>query len=204
MKKTLIVNYTPRLGSNTKILSDYFKELNQEKTIITILDLAKNPADLLLEENLNLYVKRNFGGQKLTDSEQETMLYNDTLVQQLLDTDYIVLVSPLYNFSTPAAVKGWFDVVISAGTTFEQTPEGPSGLCKNKEAALIITSGSDFNIEPLKSLNCATPLINSCFGLMGIQTHNITAFGLQQYTENANEIIDNAKNDIVSLSAKWY
>ncbi len=204
MKKTLIVNYTPRIGSNTKKLVDYFNELNQNKTEITVLDLAKTPPDLLLEENLNLYVKRDFGGVILNESEDNKMLKNDKMVSQLLEVDFIVLVSPLYNFSIPATVKFWFDAVISAGKTFTQTEMGPKGLCENKQALVLMTSGSDFDNEPLKNVNFATPLIKTCFGLMGIQSENITAFGLQQYAEKADEILDNAKNEIKTFSAKWY
>ncbi|MFK5879933.1 MAG: NAD(P)H-dependent oxidoreductase [Flavobacteriaceae bacterium] len=204
MKKTLIVNYTPRIGSNTKKLVDYFKELNQIRTEITVLDLAKNPPDLLLEENLNLYVKRDFGGVILSENEQNKMLHNDKMVSQLLEADFIVLVSPLYNFSIPATVKSWFDAVISAGKTFTQTEIGPKGLCKNKQALVLMTSGSDFSTEPLKSMNFATPLLNACFGLMGIPSQNITAFGLQQYSDKADKMLESSKKEIEILSEKWF
>ena len=204
MKNTLIVNYTPRIGSNTKTLVDHFTALNKDKTTITVLDLAKTTPDLLLEENLNLYVKRNFGGVDLSADEQKRMSHNDKMVQQILDADFIVLASPLYNFSIPATVKAWFDTVINAGKTFTQTAMGPKGLCENKQAAVLMTSGGDFANEPLKSVNFATPLINTCFGFMGIPSENITAFGLQQYQDKAEEILEKAKQEIEVLSNKWY
>ena len=204
MKNTLIVNYTPRIGSNTKILVDHFTALNKDKTTITVLDLAKTTPDLLLEENLNLYVKRNFGGVDLSADEQKRMSHNDKMVQQILDADFIVLASPLYNFSIPATVKAWFDTVISAGKTFTQTATGPKGLCENKQAVLLMTSGGDFNSEPLKNVNFGSPLVATCFGFMGIPSESITAFGLQQYQDKATEILEKAKQEIEVLSNKWY
>jgi FMN-dependent NADH-azoreductase len=106
--------------------------------------------------------------------------------------------------SIPATVKAWVDVVIQAGTTFTQTEMGPKGLCKNKQAVVLMTSGSDFNIEPLKSMNFATPLLNACFGLMGIPAENITAFGLQQYPNKVDEMLESSKKEIEKLSESWF
>ncbi|QWX85592.1 NAD(P)H-dependent oxidoreductase [Cellulophaga sp. HaHaR_3_176] len=204
MTKTLIVSYTPRVGSNTKQLVDYFIDTTKDKTEITVLDLTKNAPDLLLEEKLNLYVKRNFGGVVLTEEEQQVMFKNDKMVNQVLEADFIVLASPIFNMSVPATVKAWVDVVIQAGITFTQTEMGPKGLCENKQALVLMTSGSDFNIEPLKSVNFATPLVNACFGLMGIPATNITAFGLQQYPDKIEEMLASSKKEIDFLSKKWF
>jgi len=112
MKKTLIVNYTPRVNSNTKKMVDYFIESNKMKTEITFLDLTEETPDLLLKENLNLYVARNFGEAELTEEEQKVLAKNDRLMNQLLNTDFVVLATPMYNFTIPATVKAWFDAVI--------------------------------------------------------------------------------------------
>lgn len=204
MKKTLIVNYSPRIASNTKKLVDYFIELNQDKTNLTILDIAKNPPDLLLEERLNLYVKRNFNGEQLIGSETKHLTKNDQLMQQVIDADFIVLAYPMYNFSLPATVKAWVDAITQAGSTFEMTESGTKGLCNKKQALVLMTSGGDFYVEPLRSINFATPLINTCFDFLGIKTEHISAFGMQQYSNKIDSILENAKREILSLSEKWY
>jgi len=204
MKNTLIVNYTPREGSNTKRLVDSFLNQNKNKTNITFLDLAKDTPDLLLEENLNLYVKRNFGGLQLSDEEEQVLAKNDKLVTQVLAADYIVIATPMYNMSIPATVKAWIDAIIQAGKTFSQGPEGLKGLCEGKQGLVLMTSGSDFGVAPLSGMNYATTLLNACLGLIGIPTENITAFGLQQHGDRANQILDVAKEKINSLSSRWY
>ncbi len=204
MKKTLIVNYSPRIASNTKKLVDCFIELNQNRTNITLLDIAKNPPDLLLEENLNLYVKRNFNGEQLIGSKTKLLTKNDHLMQQVIDADFIVLAYPMYNFSLPATVKAWIDAITQAGSTFEMAESGTKGLCNKKQALVLMTSGGDFSVEPLKSINFATPLINTCFNFLGIKTEHISAFGIQQYANKIDLILENAKREILSLSEKWY
>lgn len=204
MKKTLVINYTPRENSNTKKMLDYFVERNKDKTDITILDLTENTPDLLLKENLNPLVARNFGGVKPSEEQQKLLDKNDQLTNQLLDADYVVVVTPVYNYSLPATVKAWFDAVIQAGRTFAATEKGLVGLCENTQALVLTTSGSDFGIEPMKKLNFATPLASTCFGLMGIPTEAITVFGTQQYADKLDDLIEASKGEIDSLSEKWY
>ncbi len=204
MKKTLIVNYTPRVDSNTKKMVDYFIESNKAKTEITFLDLAEETPDLLLKENLNLYVARNFGGVELTEEQEKVLSKNDKMMNQLLDTDYIVLATPMYNFTIPATVKAWFDAVIQAGKTFAYTETGIKGLCENTQALILMTSGSDFGKEPYSSMNFATPLLMTSFNFLGISAEAINSFGQVAYADRAEELFENSKKSIDVLSEKWY
>ncbi|GAB5565208.1 MAG: hypothetical protein Wins2KO_22710 [Winogradskyella sp.] len=204
MKKTLIVKHTPRIDSNTLKLVDYFIELNKNKTEITILDISENPPDLLLGETLNLYINRNFNGVDLTKEQMKTLAKNDKMAQQVLDSDFIVLAYPVYNFSLPANVKSWIDAVAQAGVTFTMTKNGYKGLCDEKQALVLTTSGGDFNIEPLKSMDFASPLIKTCFKFLGIEMHQVSAFGLQQYSDKLSSILDDANQKILQISKKWY
>lgn len=204
MKKTLILNYTPRVGSNTKKMLDHFIDINKDKSKITVLDLSEDTPDLLLKENLNIYVMRNFGGVALNDEQTKILAKNDRMAQQLIDTDYVVLACPMFNFSVPATVKAWFDGVVQGGKTFTYGENGPVGLVENTKALLLMTSGSDFTQEPLSSMNHATPLVTSCFGIMGIPTEAINVFGTQQYADKLDVLIEESKGKIDALSARWY
>lgn len=204
MKKTLIVNYTPRVDSNTKKMVDYFIESNKMKTEITFLDLSEEAPDLLLKENLNLYVARNFGGVELTEEQQKVLSKNDRMMNQLLDTDFVVLATPMYNFTIPATVKAWFDAVIQAGKTFTYTETGIKGLCENTQALILMTSGSDFDKEPYNAVNFATPLLLTSFDFLGISAEAINSFGQIQYADKAEELLANSKSRIDLWSKKWY
>ena len=54
MTKTLIVSYTPRIGSYTKQLLDEFIRLSEGKTEVIRLNLVETPPDLLLADNISL------------------------------------------------------------------------------------------------------------------------------------------------------
>ncbi|WP_324026360.1 NAD(P)H-dependent oxidoreductase [Maribacter sp. BPC-D8] len=204
MKKTLVISYTPRENSNTKKMLDFFIENNQDKTEITFVDLAEEAPDLLLKEHLNLYVNRNFGGVELSDEQQNILAKNDRMMQQLLETDFVVLACPMHNFSIPATVKAWFDAVIQSGKTFTYTDTGIKGLCKNTKALVLMTSGSDFSIEPYKSVNFATPFLMTAFNFMGISAEAINKFGMIQYADKSEQMIADAKEEIKTVSNTWY
>lgn len=198
MTKTLLITYTPRHESKTaELVKTYIDEIG-EKSGITHLDLVKTPAPLLLEDNLNALLKRNFMGMELSESENKAVESADLLVQQLLETDRIVLAFPMYNLSLPATVKAWFDAVIQMGKTFTIGESGYEGLCQGKKALILMTVGGDFTQEPMSSMNHATPLAESLMGLMSIESHSIIAHGLNQYLDRVDEIVSETQQEIVT------
>ncbi|EGG93763.1 putative (acyl-carrier-protein) phosphodiesterase [gamma proteobacterium IMCC1989] len=207
MKKILLVSYTPRIDSNTQKLVDAYLQATGDTSQITPLDLVKEPAPLLLDDHVNALLKRNYMGMALTDAESKSIQKIDALLQQLLDTDRIVIAFPMYNFSVPATVKAWIDTLVQNGKTFKITDDGAyEGLCHGKKALILMTTGGDYSEEPMKSMDYAVPLIQSCFGFMGIESHAITAYGLNQYMDRADDIVHDAQQEIaryVSDSSSW-
>ena len=198
MMKTLLVSYTPRFDSNTQKLLQTFIQASSGGSELTHVDLVKEPAPLLLEQNLNALLKRNYLGEKLTTDECGALKTADGFLQQLQASDRIVIAFPMYNFSVPAGIKAWIDVIVQNGHTFKINEERQyEGLCQGKRALILMTTGSDFSQESMKPMNYATPLMQSCLGFMGIPSQAITAFGLNQYMDKADSIVNKAQQDIV-------
>lgn len=63
------------------------------------------------------------------------------MVKELQDADSIAIGLPIYNLSTPVALKAWIDQVLRAKVTFHYTDQGPAGLLENKKAYVFIASG---------------------------------------------------------------
>ncbi|MXP46211.1 FMN-dependent NADH-azoreductase [Altererythrobacter luteolus] len=100
-----------------------------------------------------------------TGSQHELAAIADTLIDELKAADTIVFGVPIYNFSVPATVKAWADMVARAGTTFQYTPEGPKGLLEGKKAYLAIASGG----TPVDSeMDFMTPWLRFFLGFLGI------------------------------------
>ena len=201
MKKTLVVSYTPREGSNTKKLLDHFLTQIEGKTEVEVLDLAANPVPMFTKEPLNAYVKRNFGGQELTDQEAKSLEAIDQMCEQAMHADYIVLAYPIYNFTFPGPVKCWFDAVLQSGKTFRYTETGFEGLLKGKKALVITTSGGDYTSN--SAWDFSTPLAHGELSFVGIEPKVITAGGMSMDKERSAESLNHAMARVNEVVEEW-
>ncbi len=200
MTKTLIVSYTPRIGSYTKQLVDEFIKLASNKTEITFLDLTTSPPDLLLPDNLNIIWSKD--ESKYTKKEKKRLSNHTQLTQQVLDADIIVLASPMYNFSLPATVKAWIDAIVVNNKTFAFVEGvGFKGLCTDKKAIILAVAGGDYSSNQEEYFSST---IKKNFEYIGIPSKQVSAFGVTQYPENREVIIANAKKEISDLIDSYY
>ncbi len=98
-------------------------------------------------------------------AQHDLAAISDELIEELKSADTIVFGVPIYNFSVPATVKAWADLVARAGTTFKYTETGPVGLLEGKKAYIAVASGgtqvgSDFDFM--------TPWLKFFLGFLGI------------------------------------
>lgn len=102
---------------------------------------------------------------------------SDALVDELLAADEIVLVSPVYNFGVPAAMKAWIDQVVRAGRTFRFTEQGPVGLLKASRAWIVTASGGT-EIGSADDFN--TTYLRAVLGFIGVSDVRVVAAGRMQ------------------------
>ena len=96
----------------------------------------------------------------------EALTISNELIAELKAADYIVIGTPMYNFSTPANLKAWIDHIVRINVTFTPSYEG---LLKNKKMTVIIASGGDYSPGAhLASYNRETEYLKQIFGFVGI------------------------------------
>ncbi|GAB5563132.1 MAG: FMN-dependent NADH-azoreductase [Winogradskyella sp.] len=138
-----ILNINSSSNRQSSISSTYanklinrIKEVEVDTTVVT-RHTTYSDLPFLNEEMLaSLFVK----GER-TDEQNKVLEISQQLVEELLEADTIVIASPIYNFSVPASLKAYFDLVARAGLTFQYTENGPVGLLKNKKAYVVVSSG---------------------------------------------------------------
>lgn len=109
-------------------------------------------------------------------AQHELAARSDTLIEEVLAHDLIVLAVPLYNLGIPTQLKAWFDRILRAGKTFKYTENGPVGLVEGKRGLILAARGGQYVGT---ALDTQTGHVNSLLGLMGIQdTDWIYAEGL--------------------------
>ena len=104
--------------------------------------------------------------------QRQRLAFSDELIDEIKQADHIVLTTPMYNFSIPATLKSWIDLICRAGVTFQYTADGPIGLIKDKRLDIVITTGG----VPLQSpVDFVSDYLKQVFRFIGIEDINIIA-----------------------------
>ena len=200
MYKVLLLSYTPRIGSHTARLVKTAMEHLPRGAEVTRVDLANSPPPLLDGDLLNVLIKANFTDEELTQEEQVMADKATIYVTQLLNADRIVVAFPMYNFSLPAPVKAWVDLVVQKDKTFGIDGNGQyKGLCNDKSALILMTTGNDFNEPHFTAYNHAQPLMQANLEFMAIPSVSICAYGLDQYPDKCEHLIEQAQAEVVDF-----
>ena len=147
------------------------------------------------------WIEANFTpDENRTAKHLETLAYSDELVDELKNTDVLVIGVPVYNFTIAATLKAWIDMIARARLTFKYTANGPVGLLEGKKAYLVVATGG----VPVGSpIDFATPYLRHALAFVGISdVEIIVAEGMNS---NAEDSMDRARSQIaesVHLSAK--
>ena len=151
-------------GSVTRKISNLLVQQisdNREHATVVTRDLA-NGLPFVDEK----WIEANFTApEDRTDRHRETLSFSDSLVKEMQMANHIVIASPIYNFSIPAVLKAWVDLVARAKLTFKYTEKGPVGLLEGKKAYLVMASGG----VPIGSeLDFASPYLKQALAFIGI------------------------------------
>lgn len=154
-------------NSTTRALSSQIVARLQPETVIR-RDLS-SPLPHITEA----WVGANFTPVDHRDpAQQDILALSDTLVSELARADTLVIGLPIYNFSVPASLKAWIDLVARTGLTFKYTQTGPQGLLTGKRAILAVASGGT---AVGSEIDFATGYLRHVLGFIGITDVKIIA-----------------------------
>jgi FMN-dependent NADH-azoreductase len=144
-----------------------------------------------------MWINANFTpADARTDAQRATLALSDALVEELKAADTLVIGAPVYNFSVPAALKAWIDLIARAGLTFQYTENGPKGLLKGKRAIIAVASGGT---EVGSEIDFATGYLRHIMGFVGITDVQIIA--ADRVMADADLAIAAAHKEIDALAA---
>ena len=104
---------------------------------------------------------------KRTVEQAARVALDDALIAEAQAADVIVIGAPMYNFSMPVQLKGWFDAIARAGVTFRYTETGPEGLLKNKKVYVATARGGVYPVEA----DPQVPHIRMLLNFLGLTDH---------------------------------
>lgn len=132
-----------------------------------------------------------------TSDQRALLTQSDALVAELQAADDIVIATPIYNFSVPAALKAWIDLICRDKVTFKYENDVSRGLLFNKQATVIITSGGTVAGN---DIDFATGYIRHILEFIGV--NDVTIIDVSGLSKNRAQVIEHARNQIADASAK--
>lgn len=114
-----------------------------------------------------------------TELHRLVLARSDTLIDDLLAADELVIGAPMWNFSIPSSLKAWIDHVTKAGRTLEFGPDGPYGVVPATRAVVLVSRGSEYgDAMPTAALDHQVPYLRLILGFLGIDdVHFVTLDG---------------------------
>ena len=169
MTKSLHINSSVRnSGSISRKVTEEFLSKWKAKdpyVVVTERDLAINPLPHLTEQTLGAFFTP---AENRTPEQNQIAALSESLVQELFDTDVIVIGAPMYNFSITSGLKAWVDHVARAGVTFKYGESGPVGLLTGKKVFIFTTSGGVYSQGPYAAMDFAGTYLRAVLGFIGL------------------------------------
>ncbi len=140
----------------------------------------------------------------LTSAQKQTLACSDSLVDELLAADVIVLGAPMWNLSIPASLKAWIDLIVRERRTFAFTPCGVAPLVPAGKRVYVFTArgGAYPTGSPFHALDHQEPYLRSILGVIGLkQVEFIHADRQSQSPEAAAEGLACAQGALESIAA---
>jgi len=176
MPTLLVIESSPRGGQSisrglTAIFVEQWRERNPDGRVVE-RDLMESDLPFVTLPWLSAY----FTPQELhTPEMQDIIKLSDTLVDELLTADHIVIGTPVYNYNVPAVLKAYIDHIVRKGKTLGFSGEG---LVHGKQCTILMASGGVYTEgSPIRDRDIATSYIRLILKVIGIEDVTIVAAG---------------------------
>jgi FMN-dependent NADH-azoreductase len=110
-------------------------------------------------------------------SAEGAMDESESLIRELEAADILVIGTPMHNFTVPAVLKLWIDLVIRARRTFEVTRSGKVGRLRDRPVFVAISSGGIFSGEGARQPDFLTTYLQAALGMAGLR--DVVFFSVQ-------------------------
>ena len=121
--KILNINSSAQLnGSRSRQLTSALANKLKKLSGGTVVDRDLTQGLQFITEAMidRYYIPKN----ELTEQDNIILRPSDKLVDELVDSDVIIIGAPMYNFAIPGTLKSYLDQICRLGSTFTTNPEG--------------------------------------------------------------------------------
>ncbi|MCZ4282549.1 NAD(P)H-dependent oxidoreductase [Kiloniella laminariae] len=169
-------------------------------------DVGMNPPAFICNE----WVAAVFTAEELRTEEQKSILaLSDSLIDELVQADLIVISAPMYNYGMPAALKAWFDQIIRIDKTFSfdlARGDYPLKPVLSGKKLVLITSSGEFGFCPggiREKMNHLGPHIKTLQAYLGVEEVFEISAEYQEFSDDRHALsVDKAHKKAERLAEK--
>ena len=134
---------------------------------------------------------------------QQDLAAGQTVLEEFLAADIVVIGAPMYNFTIPSQLKAWIDRILVSGKTFKYSALGVEGLAGNKRVIIAISRGGFYGAgTPSAAAEHHETYLRAVFSLIGITNPEIiVAEGVQIGPEQREKALESALTAATNLRA---
>ncbi|MEC7368769.1 MAG: NAD(P)H-dependent oxidoreductase [Pseudomonadota bacterium] len=158
----LYINSSARTKpSNSRAIGDYLVDRLGDSAVRR--DLGREPLPPISGDDL-IGVHGSQAANR--ESLEQQLALSEQLIEELRQSNTLVISTAMYNFGIPVVLKQWIDSICRAGISFQYTEQGPVGLLGVKRAYIITASGG----TPIGSeMDFASPYLEHICRFIGIE-----------------------------------
>jgi FMN-dependent NADH-azoreductase len=93
---------------------------------------------------------------------------SETLIRELEEAAFVILATPMHNFTVPVSLKLWIDFVLRYGRTFAPVDGIKKGLLADRPTLVIVTAGGIVQGPQARQPDHLTCYLNDVFATIGI------------------------------------
>lgn len=144
-----------------------------------------------------------------TPEQRHLLELSDTLIDELVRADLIVMGAPMYNYGMPATLKAWFDQVIRIGKTFSfdlGRGDWPLEPILSGKTLVVLTSHGEFGFEAGQArahMDHLGPHIATLARYLGVAERHTISIEYQEFRDERHErSVAKATVDIIELAGR--
>jgi FMN-dependent NADH-azoreductase len=110
-------------------------------------------------------------------SQAGSAALSDGLIRELEISDFVIIGTPVHNFTLPSTLKAWIDHIARVRRTFDVTSGGKVGKLRDRPIFIAVSSGGRYSGEDAHQPDFLTPYLKAVFGMLGLR--DLTFFSVE-------------------------
>jgi FMN-dependent NADH-azoreductase len=105
-----------------------------------------------------------------TPNDDPRFALSEQYIRELDAADFVVIGTPMNNFTAPSTLKAWIDHIVRIRRTFRSTSEGKIGLLRDRPLIVVSAHGGYIGGTPAYQPDFLTPYLQAIFETIGIRS----------------------------------